>query len=70
VSAFIVAVSALIGLFAGANSAERGAEVTVFGLVTLPTTPAAVALYAAVLAAVVLAALFAAVEAASRLEDS
>jgi hypothetical protein len=69
-SVFVVAAAGLIGTFVGANSAERGAEVVVFGIVTLPTTSVAVAVYAALLAAVVLALLFGAVEAASRLEGS
>ena len=68
VSGFVVVAAALIGAFVGANSAERGADVVVFGAVTLPTTPAAVGLYAAVLAAATLAILFGAVSAASRLE--
>jgi hypothetical protein len=67
-SGFVVAAAALIGAFVGANSAERGADVVVFGVATLPTTPAAVALYAAVLAAATLAVLFGAVSLASRLE--
>lgn len=70
VAGFIVTSAGVIGSFVGANSAERGAEVVVLGAVTLPTTPAAVALYAAFLAAVVLALLFGAVEAASRVEEA
>jgi hypothetical protein len=70
VSGFVVAIGALVGLFVGANSAQRGTDVTVFGAVTLPTSPLAVALYGGLLAAVVLGGLFVVVEAASRMEES
>jgi hypothetical protein len=70
VAGFVVLVGALIGLFVGANSAERGTDVTVLGSVTLPTSPVAVAVYGGLLAAVVMVVLFGAVEAASRLEAS
>ncbi len=67
--AIVVLLSGLVGLFVGANGAERVPEIEVFGLLTLPTTPGALALYGSLLALVVLGGLFAAVEYASNLEN-
>lgn len=63
-----VLLAAGVGLFVGAQSADRGVSVTVFGLVALPDSPAVVAVYAGLLAAVTLAVLFGAVTVASRID--
>lgn len=65
-----VLVAGTVGFFVGANGADVMSTIRVFGLVALPTTPAAVATYGALLATAVLAGLFGAVEFASRREGS
>jgi len=70
VGGLVVVDAALVGLFVGANGAENGARVIVFGVFELPAAPAAVALYAGALAFALLAALFVAVETASRAEGT
>ncbi|WP_228546295.1 DUF7520 family protein [Halegenticoccus tardaugens] len=67
--AVTVILSGVVGLFVGANSGERMAEIEVLGGVALPATPTAVALYAGLLALFTLGALFVAVEYASTLEN-
>ena len=64
-----VAVGFLVGSFVGEISAERGTSVVAFGLVTLPTGPLAVGLYAALLGLAVVGALFAGVRFVSRYDD-
>jgi hypothetical protein len=67
--AVAVGVGFLVGSFVGGVSAERGASVVAFGLVTLPAGPLAVGVYAAALGLVVVAGLFAGVRFASRFDD-
>ncbi len=64
-----VVVGFLVGSFVGGISAERGASVVVFGLVTLPTGSLAVGVYAAFLGLTVVGALFAGVRLVSRYDD-
>jgi hypothetical protein len=67
--AVAVAVGFLVGSFVGGVSAERGASVVAFGLVTLPSGPLAVGVYAALLGVLVVGVLFAGVRLASRFDD-
>lgn len=66
----VVLVSGLIGFFVGSNGSVVGPEARLFGLVTVPTTPATMAAAGMVLAVLLLGTLFALVELASRLEDT
>lgn len=66
----VVLVSGLIGFFVGSNGSVVGPEARLFGLVTVPTTPATMAGAGMVLALLLLGTLFALVELASRLEDT
>ncbi len=59
--AVVVGVVGLLGAFVGASASEAGSPVVVFGLVALPTSPAAVAAYGVVLATVLVGLLYAAV---------
>lgn len=65
-----VAVGFLVGSFVGGVSAERGTSVVAFGLVTLPTGPLAVGVYAALLGLAFVGALFAGVRFVSRYDDA
>jgi hypothetical protein len=70
VAASVVLVSGLIGFFVGSNGSVVGPEATLFGLVTVPTTPATMAGAGMLLAVLLLGTLFGLVELASRLEDT
>ncbi|WP_411963498.1 hypothetical protein [Haloferax sp. YSMS24] len=70
VGASVVLISGILGVFIGANGGQVVAEVTFFGLLSLPTSPVAFSLYGMVVSALVLAVLFGLVEFASRLEDA
>ncbi|MFB6160486.1 MAG: hypothetical protein ABEJ61_04835 [Haloferacaceae archaeon] len=66
--AVAVVLGGVLGAVVGAQTAERGVAVVVFGTVTLPSSGLAVGLYGAGLGVVVVGTLFAAVRGASRLE--
>ena len=70
VGASVVVISGILGVFIGENSGQVTAEVTFFGLFSLPTSPVAFSLYGMVVSALILAVLFGLVEFASRLEDA
>jgi hypothetical protein len=70
VAAAVVATSGVIGFFVGSNGSVVGPEAALFGLVTVPTTPATLAAAGVVLSATMLAALFGLVELATRLESA
>jgi hypothetical protein len=60
----------MIGFFVGSNGSVVGPEATLFGLVTVATTPATMAGAGILLALLLLGGLFGLVELASRLEDA
>lgn len=64
------AVAVLVGSFVGGVSADRGVSVVAFGLVTLPTGPLAVGVYAGGLGLLFVGGLFGAVRFASRFDDA
>lgn len=66
----VVLVSGLIGFFIGSNGSVVGPEATLFGVVTVPTTPATMAGAGMVLSVLLLGTLFGLVELATRLEES
>ena len=68
--AIAVAVGFLVGSFVGGVSADRGASVVAFGLVTLPTGPLAVGVYAALLGLAFVGTLFLGVRFVSRYDDA
>ncbi len=70
VAPVIVVLCGIVGALVGANAAERGAAVTVFGLVSLPPSGLVVGAFAAGVAVAVLVTLFGLVEVASRLDDA
>ncbi|SFG77817.1 hypothetical protein SAMN04488063_2910 [Halopelagius inordinatus] len=71
VGAVVVALAGMVGFFVGSNGAESVPEVPLLGgLVTVPTTPLSMTLYAALLATAILATLFGLVALASRYEDA
>lgn len=70
VGGICVPLAALLGLFVGENGATTVSEVSVFGLVALPTTPLTMALYGAVVATVALVAAFSLISLASRFDDA
>lgn len=70
VAPVVVVLCGVVGALVGANAAERGAAVVVFGVLTLPASGLVVGAFAALLATVVLASLFGLVELASRLDDA
>jgi hypothetical protein len=70
VAPIVVVLCGVVGALVGANAAERGAEVVIFGAFSLPPSGAVVGAFAALLATTVLAALFGLVELASRLDDA
>ncbi|UIO98984.1 hypothetical protein Hbl1158_10605 [Halobaculum sp. CBA1158] len=67
-AAAVTVFAAAAGYVVAANNAVGA--VTVFGLVTLPGSPAAMALYGAALATLVLVTLFGLVSVASRYDDA
>lgn len=66
----VVLVSGLIGFFVGSNGSVVGPEATLFGIVTVPTTPATMAGAGMVLSVLLLGTLFGLVELATRLENA
>ncbi|RDI70396.1 DUF7520 family protein [Halopelagius longus] len=71
VGATVVVLAGVVGFFIGSNGAETAPRVAVLGgLVTIPTTPLSMSLYAALVAAGVLTVLFGLVAVASRYEDA
>ena len=68
--AIAVAVGFLVGSFVGGVNAERETSVVAFGLVTLPTGPLAVGVYAGLLGLVTVSVLFVGVRFASRYDDA
>ncbi|WP_416839969.1 hypothetical protein [Haloferax sp. DFSO52] len=70
VGASVVIISGILGVFIGENGGQVAAEVTLFGVLSVPTSPVAFSIYGMVVSAVVLAVLFGLVEFASRLEDA
>jgi hypothetical protein len=70
VAVSVVLLSGLIGFFVGSNGSVVGPEASLFGLVTVPTTPATMAGAGMGLAVLLLGTLFGLVELASRLEDT
>jgi hypothetical protein len=70
VAAAVVATSGIVGFFVGSNGSVVGPEAALFGLVTVPTTPATMAAAGVVLSAAMLAVLFGLVELATRLEST
>ncbi|KAB1188383.1 MULTISPECIES: hypothetical protein [Haloferax] len=70
VGATVVVISGILGVFIGENGGQVTAEVSLFGVLSLPTSPLAFSLYGMVVSALVLAVLFGLVEFASRLEDA
>ena len=65
-----VVVGVVVGSFVGGVSADRGASVVAFGVVTLPTGPLAVGLYAGLLGLLFVGSLFGAVRLVSRFDDA
>ncbi|MFC6825446.1 DUF7520 family protein [Halopelagius fulvigenes] len=71
VGAVVVALAGIVGFFVGSNGAETVPRAAVLGgLVTIPTTPLSMSLYAVFVTTAVLAALFGLVAVASRYEDA
>ncbi|RDZ61621.1 hypothetical protein C5B90_18500 [Haloferax sp. Atlit-12N] len=70
VGASVVAISGILGVFIGENGGQVAAEISLFGLLSLPTTPLAFSLYGMVLSAALLGVLFGLVEYASRVENA
>lgn len=70
VGVVVVALAGVVGFVVGSNGAATRASIRPLGLVTLPTTPATMSLYAMALATVVLAALFGAAALAGRYDDA
>jgi hypothetical protein len=66
----VVLLSGMIGFFVGSNGSVVGPEATLFGLVTVATTPATMAGAGIVLSLLLLGTLFGLVEVASRLENA
>ncbi|POG54995.1 DUF7520 family protein [Haloferax marisrubri] len=70
VGASVVVISGILGVFIGENGGQVAAEISLFGFLSLPTTPLAFSLYGMVLSAALLGVLFGLVEYASRVEDA
>lgn len=64
----VVSLAGLVGFFVGANGASVRRSIEIFGLVTIPTTPATLATYGILLSATLITVLYGLVEVASRLE--
>jgi len=70
VGAIVVVLSAGIGWLVGSNGSVEVSDAAILGTsMTIPVTPAAIALYGVVVSVLLLGALFGLVELASRLED-
>ncbi|EMA04463.1 hypothetical protein E6P09_11240 [Haloferax mediterranei ATCC 33500] len=65
-----VLISGILGVFIGESGGQVAAEISLFGLLSLPTTPLAFSVYGMVLSVVILAVLFGLVEFASRMEQA
>ncbi|WP_193788381.1 DUF7520 family protein [Haloferax mucosum] len=70
IGASAVLVSGILGVFIGESGGQVAAEVSLFGLLSLPTSPLAFSVYGMALSVVILAVLFGLVEFASRLEQA
>ncbi|KTG30867.1 DUF7520 family protein [Haloferax profundi] len=70
VGASVVVISGILGVFIGENGGQVTEAVTLFGVLSLPTSPLAFSLYGMVVSALVLAVLFGLVEYVSRLEEA
>ncbi|ELZ97669.1 MULTISPECIES: DUF7520 family protein [Haloferax] len=70
VGASVVVISGILGVFIGENGGQVAAEISLFGVLSLPTSPLAFSLYGMAFSAVILAVLFALVEYASRVENA
>lgn len=66
----VVVLAGAVGFVVGANGAERGASVTVFGVLAVPTTPLSLATVGVVVAALAMGLLFGAVVFASRFDGA
>jgi hypothetical protein len=70
VAGSVVLLSGLVGFFVGSNGSVVGPEATLFGLVTVATSPATMAAAGVVLSSALLGTLFGLVELATRLENA
>nr|WP_241429812.1 hypothetical protein [Haloferax larsenii] len=66
----VVLISGILGVFIGENGGQVTESIQLFGVLSLPTTPVAFALYGMVVSVFALGALFGLVEFASRLEEA
>ncbi|MGM0590600.1 MAG: DUF7520 family protein [Halobacteriota archaeon] len=69
VAATVVATSGVIGFIIGSNSGASTTTIRVFDLLTLPSSPASLALYGVAVSTAAMAVLFGAVALASRFEE-
>ncbi len=65
-----VLLGGLLGAFVGANGAEVVSELTVLGILTIPLTPGAMALYGMVVTALAVTALYGAITFASKYDTN
>jgi hypothetical protein len=70
VAVSVVLLSGMIGFFVGSNGSAVGPEASLFGLVTVATTPETMAGAGIVLSSLLLGGLFGLVEIVSRLENA